>query len=173
MACDQSWPNYWNGSGESRSAHEKTGHVSRSSRMCSVMQVVDSLQLGGLESVAVNYANHLTKRGLRSSLCSTRESGPLAQRLSPGVAYLNLQRKGLVDVGELKRLTGFIRKQQVDLLHAHGTSLFFSVLASWLVPNLRVIWHDHFGRCETEKRSRWLYRLAVRRAAGVIAVNQL
>ena len=137
-----------------------------------VMQVVDSLQVGGLESVAVNLANRLSERGIRSFLCTTRMDGPLAERCSNAVGCLSLHRRGLVDPAALRRLTRFIREHQVDLLHAHGSSLFFSVLAKLFVPHMKLIWHDHFGRFATEERPVWLFRLAAKRASGVIAVNE-
>ena len=140
--------------------------------MFGVIQVVDSLQLGGLESVAVNLANLLAERGVRSFLCSTRASGPLATRLSPRVTHLELERKGRIDLAALRRLVGFLRQQQVDIIHAHGTSLFFSALAALFVPRVKLIWHDHFGRYLTENRPAWIYRLATTRTKGVIVVNE-
>jgi len=137
------------------------------------IQVVDSLQLGGLESVAVNLANLLSGREVRSCLCATRMGGPLESCLSDGVQRLSLQRKGLIDPAALRRLVRFIRVNQLALVHAHGTALFFSRLAKLFVPQLKIIWHDHFGRYATEERPAWLYRLATKRVAGVIAVNEV
>ncbi|MGO8930990.1 MAG: glycosyltransferase [Limisphaerales bacterium] len=137
-----------------------------------VMQVVDSLQVGGLESVAVNLANRLSERGIRSFLCTTRMDGPLAERLSSAVGHLSLRRRGLVDPTALRRMIRFIREHQVELLHAHGSALFFSGLARWFVPSLKLVWHVHFGRLATEERPIWLYRIAAKRVSGVIAVNE-
>jgi glycosyltransferase involved in cell wall biosynthesis len=137
-----------------------------------VIQVVDSLQVGGLESVAVNLANRLSERGVRSYLCTTRLDGPLAVRLSSGVEHLSLHRRGLVDPAALGRMIRFIREHQVDLLHAHGSSLFFSALAKLFVPRAKLIWHIHFGQLATQIRAVWFYRLAAKRASGVIAVNE-
>jgi glycosyltransferase involved in cell wall biosynthesis len=136
------------------------------------MQVVDSLQLGGMELVAVNFANLLAERGVRSHLCSTRAGGPLESRLSPRVTHLDLERKGRIDLASLRRLVGFIRQQQVDIIHAHGTSLFFSALAAFFAPRVKLIWHVHFGRFAAEERPARIYRLAAKRIVGVIAVNQ-
>lgn len=140
--------------------------------MIAVLQVVDTLKLAGLESVAANYANLLSERGVRSYLCSTRASGPLAGRLAPGVTHLDLRRSGIIDLKALKRLVEFIRQEQIDVIHAHGTSLFFSALTTCFARSPRLLWHDHFGRYLTEKRPVGLYRLAVSRAAGIIAVNE-
>ncbi|MCG3148777.1 MAG: N-acetyl-alpha-D-glucosaminyl L-malate synthase [Verrucomicrobiae bacterium] len=132
-----------------------------------VMQVVDSLNAGGLERVAVNIANHLPAERYRSHLCVTRAGGPLADVVAPEVRQLHLQRTGRFDFGALQRLKDYVRENDIQILHAHGTSVF---LASQVPAKL--LWHDHFGRYATEERPAWLYRLATHRAAGVIAVNE-
>jgi glycosyltransferase involved in cell wall biosynthesis len=137
-----------------------------------VMQVVDSLTAAGMEAVAVNLGNLLSQKGLTNIVCTTRATGPLESRIANGVQHLHLARKGIVGAGALKRLARFLKEQQVDLVHAHGSSVFFSVLAGCFAPPVKVVWHDHFGRYATEKRPAWLFRLAMRRAAGVIAVNE-
>ena len=140
--------------------------------MIAVLQVVDTLKLAGLESVAVNYSNLLAQRGVRSYLCSTRASGPLAANIDRGVGHLLLKRRKLIDLGGLKRFVQFIRLQQIDIIHAHGTSLFFSALGSMLTRTSKLIWHEHCGRSHAEHRPVGLYRLALIRAAGIIAVNE-
>ena len=58
-----------------------------------VLQLIDSLQAGGAEHVAVNYANALAPRIEASFLCSTREEGMLKTSLSKDVQYLFLNKK--------------------------------------------------------------------------------
>ena len=135
--------------------------------MTGVLQIVDSLNAGGLERVAVNIANHLPTDRYRSHLCATRAGGPLAEIIAPHVQQLYLNRTGRFDFQAVRRLKNYVREHNIQILHAHGTSVF---LAS-RVP-AKLIWHDHFGRYATEKRPAWLYRLATRRVAGVIAVNE-
>lgn len=137
----------------------------------SIIQVVDSLGIGGMESVAVNFANLLAERGIQSSLCCTRHSGPLVNRLSSSVILLDLKRTGLVDLRALRRFIKFLDQQRVQVIHAHGTAIFFCSLARMFDRRRHLIWHDHFGRYLTEERPAWVYKLAVRRAAAVFAVN--
>jgi len=137
-----------------------------------VMQVVDCLEAGGLESVAVNLANLLPGYGVQSYICSTRAGGPLESRLASRQNYVNLQRRGLVDFKALWRMIRFLRDRKIDIIHAHGTALFFSALSAFCMSGVKLIWHDHFGRYATEIRPAWLYRLATTRVAGVIAVNR-
>jgi glycosyltransferase involved in cell wall biosynthesis len=137
-----------------------------------ILQVCDSLAAGGMERVAVNLANALPTDRYRSHLCATREEGLLAEFVAPHVSRICLNRAGRFDRAAMHRLVGYIRDNDIQLLHAHGTALFMSVLASLSKPRPAVVWHDHFGRYATEDRPSWLYRLATRRVAGVIAVNQ-
>jgi glycosyltransferase involved in cell wall biosynthesis len=137
-----------------------------------VMQVTDSLLPGGLERMAVNMANALPRDRFGSHLCVTRSDGPLSALILPDVRTLKLERRALLDLGAVRRMVRYIRRNGIGLLHAHGTSIFISVAASWFKPFPRVIWHDHFGRHATETRPVWLYRAAARSLSGVLAVSQ-
>jgi glycosyltransferase involved in cell wall biosynthesis len=137
-----------------------------------VMQVVDSLAVGGMEVVAVNLANLLAERQMRSFLCFTRAGGPLEERLSPGVTPLGLERKALLDPAALRRLARFINQRQIEIVHAHGTALFLSALAGLFARRAHLLWHVHFGRHAAAERPAWIYRMAIRRCRGIMAVNQ-
>jgi glycosyltransferase involved in cell wall biosynthesis len=137
-----------------------------------VMQLTDTLLAGGLERVAVNVANHLPQDRFRSFLCTTRIAGPLESLIAPHVQKLILHRKEKLDLPALRRFTTFLRQNDVRILHVHGTSLFFGVMASLCRPHPAVIWHDHFGRYATEERPVWLFRMAARFCSAVIAVNK-
>lgn len=137
-----------------------------------VMQITDSLAIGGLERVAVNLANSLPPEYFHSHLCVTRNTGPLESLMGENVKRIDLNRTGRYDIGALWRLKKYIREHQIQILHAHGTSLFIATIVARFKPKPIVIWHDHFGRCNTETRSISRYRSATKRVRGVIAVNQ-
>lgn len=136
-----------------------------------VMHLVDTLEIGGAEKVAVNLVNRLPRDQFDLTLCSTRRDGPLAAQVSGDVGRLRLERRHRFDGGALRMLTGFIRRHNVRILHAHGSSLFIARLAAMFPPFPRVIWHDHYGRAELNDRPVWMYRMATRGVAGVLSVN--
>jgi len=138
-----------------------------------VMQIVDTLDTGGAERVAVNIANYLPRDRYTPYLCTTRRDGELEGSLPSDVGRLRLKRRNRFDIAAGHRLVNFIKANDIRILHAHGASLFLSGIASVFVPGVRLIWHDHFGRCGTEERPAWLYRIASMRTNGVIAVNTL
>jgi glycosyltransferase involved in cell wall biosynthesis len=137
-----------------------------------VMQITDSLAIGGLERVAVNLANSLPSEHFHSHLCVTRQTGPLESAIAKNVQCIHLERTGRYDLGALWRLRKYIRENRIQILHAHGTSLFVAAIASRFKPKPAVVWHDHFGRCDTEERSVSRYKSAAKKLCGVIAVNQ-
>lgn len=137
-----------------------------------VLQLVDSLALGGLERIAVDLANLQAQQGA-GLLCASRDSGPLEAELTDGVDLLRLERTGRWDLRALSHLARWIDEQRVDLIHAHGSSLLLANLVRLRSRRrLRLVWHDHYGRWATHPRSVWLYRVLTWRVDAVIAVNQ-
>ena len=137
-----------------------------------VLQLVDSLALGGLERVAVDLANLQAREG-NGLLCASRQSGPLRAQLSDEVDLLLLERRGRFDRRAVHQLARWAEDRNVDLIHAHGSSLLLANLVARRSRNPpAIVWHDHYGRWATHPRPVWLYRLLTRRIAGVITVNE-
>ena len=153
------------------SIQKSTAERTAGDKRIRVMQVVDTLDIGGAERVAVNLANLLPAEGFESYLCTTRRDGQLASKVAPHVTRVSLNRKGRFDSAGVRRMVAFITAHGIQILHAHGSSLFISRIASLVARLPLVIWHDHYGKLEIDGRSAWLYRLATR-GVGVIAVNQ-
>lgn len=113
-----------------------------------VLQLIDTLNAGGAERVAVNYANALAERLEGSFLCSTRNEGVLKNELSPNIGYLFLRKKSALDFGAVFRLKKYVRQHQIDIIHAHATSFFTAVLVKFFYPKVKLVWHDHYGNSE-------------------------
>jgi len=133
-----------------------------------VLHLVDTLEPGGTERVAVNLVNHLSRERFRLFLATTRREGALAAEVLPDVGRLSLNRVRTLDLRALRRLAAFVRENGISIVHAHSSSLFFAAL----LPGARIVWHDHFGRYREEQRPAWLWGLPARRAAAVVAVNE-
>jgi glycosyltransferase involved in cell wall biosynthesis len=140
--------------------------------MTPVVHVVDALNIGGAERVAINLVNLLPRDRYVPYLCTTRSEGPLSSFVSPHVTRLCLERRGRLDAGALRQFLRFLDEHGIRIVHAHASALFFTTLARALSRRCALIWHDHYGRADFADRSVWLYRLATRNVAGVIAVNQ-
>ena len=136
-----------------------------------VMHIIDSLEIGGAERVAVNLVNALPREEFETFLCTTRQDGPLARLIAPDIKTLSLCRRARYDMRAIFRLASFVHKHQIDILHAHSTSLFVSTIVACFMPSVRVIWHDHYGQNALVKRPIAPYALASKRCNWVISVN--
>lgn len=116
--------------------------------MPKIIQLVDSLSMGGTERMSVNIANYLAEFAVESGLIITRESGGLEQYLKPSVKKKLYKKKGKLDLITFFRIVAFLRKEAPDVLHAHQTSIFWAVLLKKFLPDTKLIWHDHFGMSE-------------------------
>ena len=138
-----------------------------------ILQIIDSLEAGGAERMAVNYANVLADAIDFSGLLATRKEGPLLSQLGNKVAYLYLDKKGAIDLKALFKLRKFVKENKVDTVHAHSTSFFLAFLLKLSCPSLQLIWHDHYGDSEfLSKRPSLVLRMTLPFFKGIIAVNQ-
>lgn len=136
-----------------------------------VVQLIDSLEPGGLERMAVTLANALQAEVAFSGLVTTRLEGKLKKSIVADVAYLFLKRERSVDFGALFRLRSYVKKNNVNVIHAHGSSFFFAVLLKITTPSLCLFWHDHLGNRATHAGNYFLLRLASFFFSGVFTVN--
>lgn len=116
-----------------------------------VMQLIDSLSIGGAERMAVTYANMLASQVETSYLCVSRKEGLLKSTIDKNVSYIFLDKKKTLDLKAIKKLSDFIKKESVTHLHAHGTSYFLGTLVKMRCPNLKLIWHNHHGASDQLK----------------------
>ena len=136
-----------------------------------IMQLTDTLDAGGKERVAVNLAAHLPRDKYELTLCTTRHEGQLANEVAADVRRLCLNRQKRLDFKAILHLASFNKAYQVKILHAHGSTVFLSLAASFLPPYPKVIWHQHSGLYPVRARPIWLYKLTAQTAKAVIAVN--
>lgn len=113
-----------------------------------VAQIIDSLEIGGAEKMAVNYANALHTALAFSALVTTRKEGALKQHLHPEVVYFHLGRTSMLDMKAIFRLRTFCKKHKIDHVQAHSSSFFTAFLLKMVLPSIQIIWHDHNGLSE-------------------------
>ncbi|MEN9322363.1 MAG: hypothetical protein RL699_143 [Bacteroidota bacterium] len=139
-----------------------------------IVQLIDSLEAGGAERMAVHYANGLAARVAFSGLVCTRKEGLLRKQLYDQVDYLFLDKKSAVDLLALFRLRRYCKQHQISHVQAHATSFFTAFLLQFLLPKLKVIWHDHYGLSEfLPQRCPQLLWLCSHFFSGIVSVNDV
>lgn len=116
-----------------------------------VLQMVDTLHSGGAERMALNLTNSLVGRIEYSGICVTRKEGLLSSQVKPEAGYIFLEKKYVFDLKAILKFHKCIRKKQIKILHAHGTSFFLGCIIKLLNPKLKLVWHDHYGNRAAKK----------------------
>ena len=104
-----------------------------------IVQIIDSLEVGGAERMAVNYANVLSKEISFSGLVVTRKEGSLKNEIDANVSYLYLNKRHTLDFKAIFRLKTYCKSNKVEYVHAHGTSYFSALLLKLCLINIKII----------------------------------
>jgi glycosyltransferase involved in cell wall biosynthesis len=156
-----------------------------SARRIRVVTVIDFLSAhGGAESLALQIALRLDPQRFESTLCASRWPGPPAladsarqgqQELSEaGVRFLALGRRRKLDVWVWARLERYLRREHVDVVHAHkfGSNVWAALIGR-LAGVPVVLAHEHTWSFEGEPLRRLLDRELIARCADrFIAVSR-
>ncbi|MCW2119462.1 glycosyltransferase [Flavobacterium sp. 7A] len=137
-----------------------------------IIQLIDSLEAGGAERMAVNYGNALASCIDFSAVASTRAEGPLRAALLPTTHYFFLNKKSALDPKAIWRLRQIVKRHKVEMVHAHSTSIVTAFLLKLVCPSIKLIWHDHYGDSNfLNKRDKGLFRMILPFFNGIISVN--
>jgi glycosyltransferase involved in cell wall biosynthesis len=149
-----------------------------------VLTLVDHLSTtGGAERLALDIATRLSPSHFRSTLCASRSTDAqtstdvkqaLERMREAGVAFLPLGRRRRSEVLPWRRLAAYIRRERVDVVHAHmfGSNLWGTVIGR-LTGVPVVVAHEHTWSFEGEPLRRLLDReLIARWSDGFICVSR-
>jgi glycosyltransferase involved in cell wall biosynthesis len=141
-----------------------------------VLTLVESLGSGGAETVAARIAIGLDPTRFDRLLCVTRPTDPagIAEAVAAGVGVLALGRKSRFAVWDWLPLITLLRRERVDVLHAHkfGSNVWGSLLGPLArVPG--IVAHEHGSDTSSRALRRFINRDIIgRRADLVIAVSE-
>jgi len=138
-----------------------------------VLQLIDSLEAGGAERMAVNLANAIAQENIVSILCATRKGGDLETAIVDEVGLEILYKKNTTDLKAILSFFSLVRFNQINIIHAHSTSLFLAVLGKMRYPKLKIVWHNHYGNSLQMKGFRlFTYQCLSRFVHTSIALNE-
>jgi glycosyltransferase involved in cell wall biosynthesis len=143
-----------------------------------VLTLIDCpVRIGGAEFLAATISMRLDRRRFEPTLCSTRICpGPTfeAELRAAGVRVLSLSRRTRGDVMAWRPLLALLRRERIDILHAHkfGSNVWGTVLGR-LAGVPVVIAHEHTWSFKGHALRRLLDRELIARFADVfLAVSR-
>lgn len=138
-----------------------------------VLNLIDSLEPGGSEKMAVQLANALSIQIELSALICTRKTGDLEEEISNQVLFRALHKRSSFDLKAFMKLKSFVKSNRINIIHAHSTSVFWGTLLKVLCPKIKLIWHDHYGyRSKTKLKDNLPLYFSSNFFNNIITVNQ-
>jgi glycosyltransferase involved in cell wall biosynthesis len=141
-----------------------------------ILQLIDSLSIGGAERMSVNISNVLQSDNIEIVLTTSRKGGDMQMQLDKGVKYYCLNKKNSTDLFAFFKLIRIIDTEKITIIHAHSSSLYWASCVKLLRPNIKLIWHDHFGLSEHLKkypRKKIIFLSKFIKIDGIISVNSI
>lgn len=120
-----------------------------------VLQVIDSLDVGGAERVFVNLTNLLYEQKIDVSILLLVSDGVLLNEINNNIPIIRLQRSKRFEFKKIKKLVEVI--QGFDIVHVHLKHNYRYVCFSaklFRVPISNIIFHDHSHSYGVKKISR-------------------
>jgi glycosyltransferase involved in cell wall biosynthesis len=141
-----------------------------------VVTLIDTLGFGGAEVLAASAAAQLARHGHDSYLCASRTipEGFAQQAAADGVRVLELGRRGTLDLRAWLPLVRLLRRERIDVLHAHkfGSNLWGSLVGRLACVPV-VVAHEHSWANEAGTLRRLLDRFVIAPLAdAIVAVSR-
>lgn len=137
-----------------------------------VVQLIDSLDVGGGEKMAVNLANLFGEKGVPNLLIASRKGGPLEELVNNKESLVIFSKKRTLDIRTFYSLFQKIRAFKPTIVHAHDSSIFWAAFFGIFLPDTLIVWHAHYGGFASDNgRFGNKVKYIQRRIHRVIAVN--
>ncbi|MCG3133155.1 MAG: N-acetyl-alpha-D-glucosaminyl L-malate synthase [Planctomycetes bacterium] len=145
-----------------------------SARPIRVLQLIGGCAVGGLEKVALNLVTRLSGDHEFRVVAFDETDGPMAARFAAaGAPVTLLRRRRGVDLLYPFRLARFIRREKIDVVHAHNrTAFFYGGLAAALAGGKPLVFTAH-DRTFPQVPSKPVQRFLGRRTRYAVAVSEL
>lgn len=139
-----------------------------------ILQIVQSLDFGGLERVVINIVCNLDPSQFQCDVLCLRHAGRFADEIQRGghmVYSFDMGRGKAFTVP--RKLSSFIRERRYDIVQTHDTTpLLYTALAKCYYPDFRHIYTEHSGIYSCHPRHRFMTWLALLSTDHAVMVSK-
>ncbi|MFA5014769.1 MAG: glycosyltransferase, partial [Actinomycetota bacterium] len=140
-------------------------------RRINLMQIVFTLEIGGLEYLVLNLVRKLDKAKYNISICSLSAKGKLEDKfIEMGVKVYHIEKRRGIDYSVYFKLAGLLRKNKIDIIHTHNPApWFYGVIAGKLAGVKAAIHTEHSYLFAEQRRLMLAERLLSRITEAVVS----
>jgi len=108
-----------------------------------ILQVIDTLEVGGAERIFVNMCNLLHTNGVNASALVFGRKGKLEASLLKEIPKVNFKRKRKYSISEWYTLSKILKQYDIIHVHMRHNFMYIKLIAIVFRVNTNVILHDH------------------------------
>ncbi|TWT58237.1 GDP-mannose-dependent alpha-(1-2)-phosphatidylinositol mannosyltransferase [Thalassoglobus neptunius] len=153
------------------SARASSGESNESLRVC---HLTEKLCTGDVERHLVELATCTSPNDAKLSFVALHDLGETAEVLQDsGFPVQSLKRSLFGKIQALRKLSQFLDRNEIDVLHMHGTAAQFhgAIACKWSQTPISVA--THYGRgCGADRKSLWQFRIANEFTDRVIGITE-
>jgi sugar transferase (PEP-CTERM/EpsH1 system associated) len=125
----------------------------------SIAQIVENLNVGGLERVVIGLIEKLDPSRFRSVVFCLRDGGALLQEITDlGVRSYRLNKGEGINFGLFVRLARLLRREKIDIVHCHNFGpLLYGAIAARIARLAGVVYTAH-GQYSSARPGRLMFR---------------
>jgi len=137
-----------------------------------ILQIVLSLEVGGLEKVVLDLVNHATE-GFEFVICCLDTQGVLVSKiLRPNTKVVVLGRRSGLDFKLPFRIASVARQESIQLIHTHNAAAHLYGSIGGKLSRLPVLHTEHGKQSDATSRSYRANRIAARFTNFHVAVSE-
>ncbi len=122
-----------------------------------VMQVLQTMGIGGLENGVVNLVNNMNPESFDFYICCLRGDGPFRSRIKDNVKVININEKPGFNLSTSFKIARLCRDNKIDVVYTHGWACgLFSGTIGGKLAGVPVIINGEHGVIYTETKKRTL-----------------
>jgi len=143
------------------------------SKKIHIMNIVLSLEPGGLENGVVNVVNNLDASRFKTTICCLQVKGDFANRIeSKETEITEMNMRDGNDYGLILKLAKYIRDRKPDIVHTRNQKSYFHGFVSGRLAGVSKFVHSEHGRTfPGKKRKMMLQGLLSRHTDAVVSVS--
>ncbi|MFC4739548.1 glycosyltransferase family 4 protein [Flavobacterium ponti] len=122
-----------------------------------ILQVIDTLNIGGGERVFVDMCNILKENKEDFEVFYLLESGKLHKELDTEIIFYELKRKGKWNFSKMHQASLLLKKY--DIIHCHFRHVYRYIALVCFIFRIKskIILHDHYGSIDVNKKIPFLF----------------
>jgi len=151
--------------------NEQQTFISDKPAIKTIVHVLDSLEVGGLERTVVRLAIAQKESGDQVQVITIFANGPLAEPLTQaGIKITCVNKKNGLDLPAMKKIRNVISKG-VEIIHSHNVlPHYYATMASLGIKVRRISTRHDMGVHLKGKRMQFLYNLSLHKTHSVVSV---